>query len=366
MMFAQTPAPVYVTNPGVVSYPGIPQQQPYYQMMRQPQFQPQAAYQQSTMYNQNQGQTIFTPAQKQPQQTQQPQLPSQQQPKGEKKALLTINPDTNLPIAAESTAKAPSKSPEPEPDLPIISPTTDAKREFQQKIIGKASKTSSAASTEDSHPAPEPLLQPSAGPPPMGQPTPLAQFPPPEPPQQHLQGIQQPPQPAQPTQPTQQPTQPTQPTQQPLQSTQSLVPPIAIKEDSQPGLGPVLQLSAAPPPIAQPTHPFLSRTVTQDEPLPEEQSQEKTVKEDKLVKVEENWQEDQTQELWRREEPSKEDHEEEKEEGEISDCDDGSDEPKERTYPPLMQQGKMEVAISLLILHTLWCTCSGISGYRIF
>ena len=194
----------------------------------------------------------------------------QPQSKREKKALLIINPDTNKPIDVDGTPKC-SKSPETEPVLPIIRPTTDVKRE--QKI-GEVSKTFSAA----------------------------------------------------------------------------------IKEHSQSGPGPLLQPSAVTPPIAQPTHPFLSnyKTVTQDEPQPVELLQEKTLKEEKSVKVE-NWEDEQTQEMWRREESFKEDLEDEKKEGEITDSDEGSDEPESRrSCPPLMQQGKMEVAITMY-LYTLWC-----------
>ena len=104
--------------------------------------------------------------------------------------------------------------------------------------------------------------------------------------------------------------------------------------------------------VREPT--FLSETkkiVTQDEPQPVDQQQEKTLKEEKSVevekKLEEDWEEEQTQEVWRREESSKEDLEDEKEEGEITDSDDGSDEPEsKRSCPPHVQQGKMEVAIT--------------------
>ena len=105
--------------------------------------------------------------------------------------------------------------------------------------------------------------------------------------------------------------------------------------------------------VAEPTFPGeIKETVAQDEPQPEEQPQEKTLKEEKSVKVEkkleENWEDEQTQEMWRREEPSKEDLEDEKEEGEITDSDEGSDEPEsKRSCPPLMQQGKMNVAITI-------------------
>ena len=99
--------------------------------------------------------------------------------------------------------------------------------------------------------------------------------------------------------------------------------------------------------VAEPTSPSETKEmVIQDESQPVERPQEKTLKEEKSVKVEKK--DEQTQNVWRREEPFKEDLDEEKEEGEITDSDEGSDESEsKRTCPPLVQQGKMKVAITI-------------------
>ena len=105
--------------------------------------------------------------------------------------------------------------------------------------------------------------------------------------------------------------------------------------------------------VAEPTSPSETKEmVIQDESQPVERPQEKTLKEEKSVKVEkklkENWEDKQTQKVWRREESFKVDLDEEKEEGKITDSDKGSDKPEsKRTCPSLMQQGKMDVAITI-------------------